>query len=318
MKRIFLYEPCIASNNIGDQIIVQSLKREMAFLLSKNFCIEFPTHTPISNRYMYFLGKPDLKIICGSNLIVGKINHMLHLRQWMLSPFTSHHINNSIFIGVGAQQYNQRFSLFTRMAYKKFFNKNYIHSVRDSYTKEALNQIGIDNVMNTGCPTMWCLTKEHCNLVPEHKAENVVFTLTDYKQDKSRDELLIETLIKEYKRVYFFPQGFGDYQYFKTLKNNEIVTVINPHLSDYDDLLKSGNIDYVGTRLHGGIRALQLKVRTFIISVDNRAAELHKDFNIPVIDQKKICNLSSYLNSVFKTEIHLPLENIAKFKQQFI
>ena len=73
MKKIFLFEPSIGSENVGDQIIVNSIKKEMQDLLSPSFCIELATHTPLSNRYMYFLGKSDYKFILGSNIIVGNL-----------------------------------------------------------------------------------------------------------------------------------------------------------------------------------------------------------------------------------------------------
>ena len=110
MKKIFLFEPCIGSENVGDQIIVDSIKHEMHELFSPSFCIELPTHTPLSNRYMYFLGKSNYKFILGSNLIVGDLNPIIHLKQWNLTPLTLPNIKNAILIGVGAQQYNQKFN----------------------------------------------------------------------------------------------------------------------------------------------------------------------------------------------------------------
>lgn len=317
MRRIFLYEPSIASDNVGDQVIVDSIKREMSFLLKDSFCVELPTHTPISNRYMFFLGKPDLKMICGSNIIVGKLNRIIHLRQWMLDLLTYHNIYGSIFIGVGSQQYNQRFNFITRYLYRKFFSKRYIHSVRDSYTEKALKNIGINNVINTGCPTMWCLTPEFCKRIPTNKASQVVFTLTDYKKDEKRDNFIISTLLSEYHSVYFWPQGYGDYNYFKQLDNIETIKIIPPHLQDFDEFLSANETDYVGTRLHGGMRALQKQRRTIIIGVDNRAKELHRDFNIPVLTQENIDKLSDVIKSSFQTEINIPMDNIETFKGQF-
>ena len=317
MNKIFLFEPSIGSNNVGDQIIVDSIKREMNFFIKDSFYVELPTHTPISNRYMYFLGKPDFKIICGSNIIVGKLNSFFHLKQWMLSLSTLYNLKNSIFIGVGSQQYNQRINLYSRLAYKFFFKKDFIHSVRDSYTEAALKKIGINNVINTGCPTMWCLNIIHCLKVPKLKSNKVVFTLTDYKMNFERDNYLISVLKKEYNEVFFWPQGSGDFSYFSSLECIENIHVVPPHISDFDELLDDGDIDFIGTRLHGGIRALQKLKRTLIIGVDNRANELHKDFNLPVLDQTEIEHLSRIINQEIITDIKLPLDNINTFLAQF-
>ena len=80
--------------------------------------------------------------------------------------------------------------------------------------------------------------------------------------------------------------------YFKTLKKTNEIEIINPHLSDYDNFLKKHEVDFIGTRLHGGIRALQHKRRSIIIGIDNRATELNRDFNLPVVNQENISNLS--------------------------
>lgn len=316
-NKFFLFEPSIGSNNIGDSVIVDSIKREMNKFLSKGFCIELPTHLPISNRYMFFLGKADYKFVCGSNIIVGKLNHFLHLKQWMLDITTLYNMKNVILIGVGTQSYNQKINLYTRLAYKYMFNSDFIHSVRDSYTEKKLKEIGVKNVINTACPTMWMLTPEHCRQIPKGKGENAVFTLTDYKPNIQRDICMISTLVKNYNTVYFWPQGYGDMDYFKSLNIKDRIEIVPSTLYDYDSLLKNNDVDFIGTRLHGGMRALQQRKRTIIIGIDNRAIELKKDFNIPVLEQEKIDQLESVLNNDYEICIYLPMDNISKFLSQF-
>lgn len=153
--------------------------------------------------------------------------------------------------------------------------------------------------------------------IPTIKASKVVFTLTDYNKNRERDNYLISVLKSEYKEVYFWPQGYGDFSYLSTLNRIDNIKIVPPHLSDYDHVLSEGDIDFVGTRLHGGIRALQKKVRTLIIGIDNRATELRSDFNLPVLDQYKIRDLSGMLNQQLRTDIHIPVENIGIFLAQF-
>ena len=317
MKKIFLYEPSIGSENVGDQIIVDSIKKEMDSLLSSSFCIELPTHLPLSNRYMYFLGKADYKFVCGSNIIVGDLNSIIHLKQWNLNPLTYHNIKDAVLVGVGAQQYNPKIPMATSMAFRWMFGSKYIHSVRDSYTEQVLKGIGIKNVVNTACPTMWSLTKKHCAKIPTKKAGKAVFTLTDYKPNIIRDEYLINILNQKYSEVYFWPQGHRDFSYFKQLSGIEKIKIVNPHLCDYDSFLDTHDVDFIGTRLHGGIRALQKLKRTIIIGIDNRAIELNRDFNIPVLSQNNISNLGDYIDSEIKVDINIPRNNIVKFLSQF-
>ncbi|MBN2850072.1 MAG: hypothetical protein JXK92_05385, partial [Erysipelotrichaceae bacterium] len=89
-------------------------------------------------------------------------------------------------------------------------------------------------------------------------------------------------------------------------------------LAEYNGLLESElDIEFVGTRLHGGIRALQLKRRTFIVAVDNRAIEKHKDFNIPVLLREDCDKLDDILTQPVKTEITIPMDKINEWKSQF-
>lgn len=316
MEKICLYEPSIASNNLGDEVIVQGCKNALQEFLENNYVIEFSTHTPLSNRYSFFLGAPDIKIVCGSNILTGELNQIRHVKQWAINYATAWQLTNAIFMGVGAQKY-QHCNLYTRNVYRKMFNPNYIHSVRDAYTEEFLRKIGINNVVNTGCPTMWGLTPEHCKMIPHNKSNYAVLTLTDYSKNVQRDEYLINTLLEHYKEVFFWVQGFNDLSYFQSLKGSEKIGIISPNLVGYDSFLELCECDFIGTRLHGGMRALQKKRRTIIIGIDNRAIELNRDFNIPVLNQDRITELPELIESEFETKIHLNTENIRKFLSQF-
>ena len=55
----------------------------------------------------------------------------------------------------GAQKYGQHIGAYTAHIYKRILSSEFMHSVRDSFTEEQLRSVGINNVINTGCPTMW-------------------------------------------------------------------------------------------------------------------------------------------------------------------
>ena len=201
--------------------------------------------------------------------------------------------------------------------YKKILSESYQHSVRDMYTKTMLNKMGFENVICTSCPTMWSFTKEHCLQVSKTKAKKVVTTLTDYNCDIEKDQKMLDILSENYDKIYIWLQGIGDYHYLQSLNINDKMIIIPPTLEKYDDILDNGDIDYIGTRLHGGIRALQKRVRSIIIGVDNRALEKKRDFNIPVIERQKIDELPKLINSSYITDIHIPIEEINRWKRQF-
>jgi len=318
MKKVILYEPSIGSDNIGDQIIVDGVKTALNKYLEDAFVIELPTHTPLSNRYLHYLGSANLKLVCGSNIIAGRVNSILHLNQWMIgSAFLS--AGPVVLMGVGAQKYGQKVSIPTRLIYRMLFEKGIIHSVRDSYTEDMLKKNGFKNVINTGCPTLWGITQEVQEKIPKLKARRCVFTLTDYQKDSERDLYMINAIKKHYDEVFFWPQGNGDYDYYLELNKGEHgISLVAPNLSSYDQLLESGDIDYIGTRLHGGIRALQKKIRTIIIGIDNRAIELNKDFGLPVLSKDNILMLEEKIETENIICINLPYANIEMFMKQFV
>ena len=122
---------------------------------------------------------------------------------------------------------------------------------------------------------------------------------------------------KKYEKVFFWPQGNGDLDYFLNLESSVGIEVIAANLESYNRYLEDNDTDYVGTRLHGGMRALQKKRRTLIIGVDNRAKELQADFGIPVIDQGSIEQLEDVIQKQIKLDIKLPTDEIKKFLSQF-
>ena len=270
MKKIMLFEPGLSTDNLGDQIIVDGVKAAFKQIMDGAFIIEISTHMPIYNRHMKHCEKADLKIICGSNLLVGNLGSYLHFRQWPINLYTAQSLKPCVLVGVGAQKYGQHIGAYTAHIYKRILSSEFMHSVRDSFTEEQLRSVGINNVINTGCPTMWGLTSKKCSKVPSRKGKDVIFTLTDYKPDRKRDQYLIDVLRKEYEDIYFWVQGSRDYEYLKTLDNIESIKIVSPSLQGYDSFLENTkNIDYVGTRLHGGMRALQHEKRTIILGIDN-------------------------------------------------
>lgn len=319
MSKVVLYEPSIGSDNLGDEIIVDAVKKALNRIISNEFAIELPTHTSVNWRYLRFLDRHEAtyKIVCGSNIIVGNLYSYIHLRQWAIPLLSLPWYGPVILIGVGSQQYNQRIRWCTKFAYKYLLRKDIVHSVRDSYTEKALKSIGITNIINTACPTMWELTEDHCRHIPVEKGKYCICTLTDYKKNIFRDNAFLNTLKRNYEKVYFWAQGNGDEKYFHSLTESKDVEEIPPTLDAYNRYLEEKDTDYVGTRLHGGIRALQKMRRTIIIGIDNRATELHNDFGIPVLDQNDMDRLEELLQSQIMTKIKLPTDNIARFLGQF-
>ncbi|EFH7714227.1 polysaccharide pyruvyl transferase family protein, partial [Escherichia coli] len=311
---ICLYNTSISSLNVGDEIINASGLEQLKTIFSTEQVYHMSTHVGSKSIGIHHANLCKERIVCGSNLLCDT---MFRSANWELSPIDILKMKKVVLMGVGWNKYGARTSRFTAKYYRKLLSDSErIHSVRDDYTRKKLNEIGVDNVINTGCPTMWMFTGEHCAAIRKVKADRVVFTLTDYDKDYKNDKLLIEILKRKYDKVYFWPQGSGDLNYFREMKINNI-EVVPPRLDEYDALLSNNDIDFVGTRLHGGIRALQYKNRALIVAFDNRAIEKAKDFNLPIINRDSLAeNLSTMIDNNYTIDIKINEENIHKWKRQ--
>lgn len=317
MRKITVFDTSISSTNLGDEIIMDSVMKELKNIFKEDtMFLRVPTHEVISRRSHRLVKESDYSFVAGTNILSSKFK-VIKANLWNINLVDIMKLNKVILMGVGWNNYQDKPSMLAKFAYNNMLNDSVIHSVRDSYTKSKLVSIGIENVVNTSCATMWSLTPDHCKMIPSEKAENVIMTLTDYSPDVTNDRKLIHILEANYKKVYIWIQGSNDYDYVKSL--SKTLNIVGPTLKEFDDLLDSElNLDYVGTRLHAGIRALQKHRRSIIIGIDNRANEKQKDFNIPVIKRENINELETKINSTFNTNLTIDFKLIAEWKKQFI
>lgn len=309
-----IFDTATGSTNLGDFIIMDSVNEIANELLKDDFLLHIPTHLRLHPFDLPQLRKYEMAWVGGTNLL--KNDQFLN-SQWKLDalclPFLSH---KTILMGVGWWQYQSSLpSLYSKWFFKNLLSKRYNHSVRDNYTKQKLAEFGIKNVINTGCPTVWKLTPAHCEEIPVRKGEVVVTTITDYLKDPVQDKKMLLSLKKNYKEVYIWIQGSQDEPYVRSLVDG--IQIIGPKLSLFDEFLKNTDCDYVGTRLHAGIRAMQMKRKSLIIGIDNRALEMHKDIGLPVLNRAEIDQLDEVVMRENKTELHINWEAINKWKNQF-
>lgn len=207
---------------------------------------------------------------------------------------------------------------YTRRVYNNILSKEIIHSVRTDRAKNNLEILGY-KASNTGCLTLWKLTPTFCDNIPREKADRVIITLTDYNRDYENDKKIIEIVKKNYKEVFFWPQGIYDDEYLHELKENEGITVLSSNIEIYEKLLKSGNIDYVGTRFHGGIYAMRHRVRSIIIVLDERMQSMqYRVANNCILRKNIMHELDIKINSKFKTSVDIDLKEIQRWKDQFV
>lgn len=314
---VIRFDTSTGTQNLGDYIIMHYCCKVLDELFPEHKSIHIGTHLMPSMEQEQLVDQVKYKFVCGTNLLTSHIEH--HWR-WILPDGVRRkmHFRNAILLGVGWGEYQDECSDYSRMIYRTMLNPCVQHSVRDQYTLTKLQNTGFRNVINTGCPTTWALTPEFCKGIPSRKAPNVVTTITDYRRDPEKDNEMLAILSRSYDHVYLWLQGSQDEEYLQTLHIPANLTVIPASLEAYEEVLHKGGVDYVGTRLHAGIHALNYRIRSIILAVDNRATEMGRDVNLPVIQRNNVSSeLEKMINSEFTTEIRINQENIDRFKAQF-
>lgn len=315
MDRIAIFDTSVVTENMGDYIVMDYCNRILEDIFYDDFLVRIPTHERISQVTYRYVNNSKYSIVCGTNLLTGK---MRRYNQWKLLFSDTRYIQNVCLMGVGWRKYGEEFDIYSRKLWNKVLSHSLIHSVRDSYTESQLKKAGFTNVLNTSCPTMWGLNKELCASIPQKKANKVVMTTTRYNQNREYDEIMLQILLRQYNEIYFWVQSLEDYQYVLSLTNGDKLKIIPPKIAALDRVLSDGDVDYCGTRLHAGIRALNHRRRTIIIATDNRAIEIARDTMLPICKRENVARgLESMIAGEWKTTITLPWDNINKWISQF-
>ncbi|MDD3362878.1 MAG: polysaccharide pyruvyl transferase family protein [Hespellia sp.] len=311
--KIVLLDTSEGTDNVGDDIIMDYCIKACQNAIKNKEVIKIPTHI-YSSESEKVARYP--KILCGTNLIYTQMEES---RQWSL-PNDLKSYTDICLLGVGMQQINidKPISRYSKELLRFLLSSKCLHSVRDEETKNQLDKIGIKNVINTGCATMWALTPEFCKTIPRSKSRNVLTTVTDYLPDEEQDRYMLQLLKEKYQKVYIWIQGQKDYEYLKKLVDLDGFCLIPPSVEKLDKILEMDDIDYIGTRLHAGIRSLNFRHRSLVISIDNRARAIAKDTELPILERKDIGeNLSTWIEEEQETKIQIPIDKIEQWKQQF-
>lgn len=309
-----LLDTAMESDNCGDEIIMNCCEKQLQDYLQLKRTKHVPTHRFANEEERNVLKNARYKILCGTNILSG---NMRTYGLWKLKADISPY-KNTILMGVGFDSESVLYDEYTRKFFDAILAKEKWHSVRDSFSERKLREMGISNVINTGCPTMWSLTPKFCETIPVTKAKNVVCTITDYCRDPERDKKMLEILCDNYEEVHFWIQGRNDFEYLEALGFVEKVKIISSTLEAYDEVVSQDDLDYVGTRLHAGIRALSAGHRSVIVAIDNRARCIARDTRLKIVEREELDNcLEKIIYTDFETKLQLPWDKIEKWKTQF-
>ena len=321
MENILVLDTSVGSLNKGDEIIMKCIRHHLKEITDQGFMLTLPTH--VSPFHWYQVARKShrvniyknakYKFVGGTNLLT--MNMLTHFPQWNINYFNYGPLAGSILVGVGAGK-GSSMNFYTRKMYSKVLSKDYVHSVRDERTKNHIESLGL-KAINTGCASLWLLTPEFCEQIPVQKAKAVVFTLTHHSKDMKKDQFLINTLQASYEEIFFWIQDASDLNYFNQFDNRENIKIVQPTLEDFEEILRTKDIDYIGTRLHGGIYAMRFQKRTIIISIDERADGMSETYNINALPRTDIEKLPEMVNSEIITDVKVDFTKVNEWKSQF-
>lgn len=244
MDKVVLLDTAMGSTNRGDEIIMQCAKEELSDILAKYYTLSVPTHVRAFGISECIGKLPDTasevadakyKFVCGTNLLSSNMFHRTN--QWDINLLNVRPIRDSILVGVGGAA---SANLYTQWLYKRVLSKKYIHSVRDENAFKLVTGLGLKCV-NTGCVTMWKLSPTHCKGVSKEKAEDVVFTLTDYNRNPVQDKKMLDALKNNYRNMFFWIQGAHDYEYLQSIEaNTDYIHIIPSDVHSYEKVLRRG------------------------------------------------------------------------------
>ena len=309
---INMFDTAINSDNIGDEIIMDAVWSIAREIFPDATFITTPTHRYATPAELLAGRRADLSIVGGTNILKP---HMFYKGNWRITPADLLAWRNVVLLGVGWRHYSGKPDIASRAFLRAVLSRNYLQSVRDGYTLGKLEDF-LHNVIFTGCPTMWQLTDEACGRIPVRKAQHAMFTVTYYHPAPEQDKAVFDLLKKHYETVYVWAQQADDVGYIEKLGIGDFIWV-DRTLKAYDTVLSEVDIDYVGTRLHGGIRALQHGRRSAIIPVDNRATEIEKQTRLPIVQRSDLAAVERWILDPVPTTLTMPWEDLTRWKAQF-
>lgn len=128
----------------------------------------------------------------------------------------------------------------------------------------------------------------------------------------------LNIVTKIYKNDNIWHHGVNDLNSLHEFGWCDKMHIIPPWLNEYTISLINIDVDYIDIRLHTGIRALQNKHRALIIGIDNRAIELSKNYNLPLVPESGVHKIQYYICRYDDFKFDVLHEQIHVWKGQFI
>lgn len=315
--KVHLLHTAIASDNVGDEIIVEDCLVELQAILANAYVTTSSSHDGLGRSGRALAADADIVFMLGTNALRARPVSPRRYYMWKLTSRDVAALENKVvLVGVGANESFNGVKRRQKKLLRRILSDCFVHSVRDESAQSIVETCG-RNVVNTSCPTIWKWRSALPNC-PQNKAASVCFTLTKHKPDLEADRALIRILRENYQNIWFWPQQPRDLKYLESLGDINDIKIIAPNLTAYDKVLSENDLDVIGTRLHGTIRALKHGRRMIVISIDNRASEIGAHTGLTVLERGQIVEkLPTMIASEFETRLTLDTDALDQFLHQF-
>lgn len=285
-----LLAPWVSSWNLGDHVIgdaVVSILHDIGVLPT----LELSTHARPKPGHLRRVLTLDKLIFGGTNALSSS---MLR-RRGLTADLVLLYRHKVVLMGVGWAGYQHDPAGYARWLWETVLDPTALHSVRDEYSADKLTALGL-RAINTGCPSTWTLGSVGGGL--PYRIDRAVVTVTDYAKDPELDTRWIRLVADRVNTIEFQPMSAGDNEYLvEGLRiRRELVRPLR--LASLNAALSEPGVLYVGTRLHAGIRALQMGCPTVILAVDNRASEMSVGTGLPIVPRSNTRMVSEVLESL--------------------
>lgn len=314
MRHVHLLDTSVGSGNRGDDIIVDCARRHLWPVVRDSFLSSSSSHDGLGRYSRKLAEDADLVFLLGSNALAA--DYRGRRFHWRVTWRDLRALRGKVvLVGVGAHKEFHRVSRRQINFLRQVLSPRYTHSVRDELAAEILRQCDLP-VVNTSCPTLWDYA--HRQPVSEPNPRVACFTLTAGKPD-AMDRQMIRMLADRYDRLHFWPQQPADLSYLDGLDSGVDIGIIAGNLGAYDDFLRSHRPYYVGTRLHGGIRAMSHGCRVLVVTIDNRARSLGAEVGFPILDRSRLsADLGAWLDLTGTAGPTVDGAKVDRFLQQFM
>lgn len=306
---IAVLDPSLATDNLGDEVIYEAVEEIIFSLFPDAFLHRIATHERMSDRSHAVLRKASLVFVAGSNLLPPDGG------QWRITLDDAPYCDDIVVLGAGWQHDGTMFNRRSEKLTRRLLSATRIHSVRDAKARDNLAGLGL-SVLNTSCPSLWGLDAAALARTPVARAQEAVVTVTAYRNTPEADAAFLRLVTECYRKVWFYPQMASDIPHLDRIGFGHLPR-IRASTAAYTAFLAGNEVDYIGSRLHGGIRALQMAKRTLVLAVDNRARDISAHTGLPSVPIADTDAIRAWIETPAPTRLTLPEAEIAAWRAQF-